>query len=552
MPFVLGDDFLYALKFPKEGFVGSTGIESMQDYFNSQINHYNNYNNRIAPHALLQIILLLPTFVFDLTNVIVFLALPWFIIKPFLQENLIGKTSTVLSKNLVLYFSVLLFLWCFHYDLGRSYLWTTGSVNYSWFLIFQLMFVGRLYKRLMDNMIFQKSSIVLAFLICTTNENVVLSLFVITLIVMFYQKAIKLKQVEKTLIFSSIILLCGGLIMLKSPALALRIENESFQYESVMFKFSEYLKRQTYFIACGLSALIFILMYRVKYKQKKKMLFFGIIFFVSSAAMFLAPLYEARSSVFAFLIFLMFILSSLDLNKIKSGYVLVFLIFFSLALFPERIHDVKNIKNRYDINWQKIKYTQDDSSLTLVKFCEEQESSVAVCDELSYDIEKFENKVLAAFLQKETVQLEINNDEVLRQVFLDGFKNGRPTTSKMTHKKVGEKLTDDIILDGVFVNKNEVIIELSKKRPEVAINDLAYIFRGVNKGKWRHHIIKFLPLSVGKYFLHYLEEETIVDSDGKVFLHTVFDTEEYESFIIALYNKYNHNVIGNQVKVAIK
>ena len=83
MPFVLGDDFLYALKFPKEGFVGSTGIESMQDYFNSQINHYNNYNNRIAPHALLQIILLLPTFVFDLTNVIVFLAPPWFIIKPF-------------------------------------------------------------------------------------------------------------------------------------------------------------------------------------------------------------------------------------------------------------------------------------------------------------------------------------------------------------------------------------------------------------------------------------------------------------------------------------
>ena len=35
--------------------------------------------------------------------------------------------------------------------------------------------------------------------------------------------------------------------------------------------------------------------------------------------MFLAPLYEARSSVFAFLIFLMFILSSLDLNKIKTA-----------------------------------------------------------------------------------------------------------------------------------------------------------------------------------------------------------------------------------------
>jgi uncharacterized membrane protein YhaH (DUF805 family) len=414
------------------------------------------------------------------------------------------------------------------------------------------MFVGRLYKTLIGNSIFQNSSIVLAFLICTTNENVVLSLFVITTFVMFYQKATKLKKVEKSLIISSIILLCGGLIMLKSPALALRIENESFQFESVMFKLSEYLKRQTYFIICGLSALIFVLMYKVKQKQKTKVLFFGIILFVSSVAMFMTPLYEPRSSIFAFCIFIMFILSGLDLSKIKNVYVLILLIVYSIVLFLERIHDVKNIKNKYDINWQKIKSAQDDSNLTLAKFCDEQESSVAVCDELSYDTKKFENQVLAAFLHKKTVQLEISNDEVLRRIFLDEFKNGRPNTSKMIYKKVAEKLTDDITLDGVFTNRNEIVIELSKNTPDVAINDLAYILRGVNKRKWRHHIIKFLPVSVGKYFLHYLEEETIVESNGKLFLHAVFDIEKYESFIIALYNKGNHDVIGDHITIETK
>jgi hypothetical protein len=75
------DDYLYSFKF-NPGFVSAEPakltyepITSVADYFQSLTNLYNSLTGRIVPHALLQLFLLLPGWLFDLLNTLALFAL---------------------------------------------------------------------------------------------------------------------------------------------------------------------------------------------------------------------------------------------------------------------------------------------------------------------------------------------------------------------------------------------------------------------------------------------------------------------------------------------
>jgi len=495
MPFVLGDDFLYALKFPSEGFIGSSRIENLGDYFESLINHYNNYNNRILPHALLQFILLCPPYIFDFINAVMFMALPYVVLKPFFNVGLKENSKSNFSKRAMLYFSVLLFLWCFHYDLGRSYFWTTGSINYTWFLVFQLMYLGQLYNSVFGKYNLNGLTIILSLLICTSNENVVLSLFVLTVGLILYKRINAKISVENAVYISALVLFFGGVLMLCSPALGLRIENETLGFGNFYFRLLEFLKRQAYYILCGLSALIFIIPYKLKRLQYSKILFFGIVIFLSSAIMFMAPIYEPRSSIFAYVVFLMFVLSCIDLSSLQNKGHVYFLAVIGLILIPERIDDVCNARINYNENIQSLTEKPNSSNVVLNGFCEDYQMSIAV------------------------------------------------------YVRVDQKLTDHFHLKGIYKNDKEYVFEIESSSITVASDDLAYILRGVRKTNLRHRLIRFFPSFLGKYFLSFLESNTIL-TDGKTILfHNVLATEEYDSFIFALYDKQNHTTFGNHIVI---
>lgn len=551
MPFVLGDDFLYALKFPNQGFVGSSTIENVSDYFTSQVNHYNNYNNRIAPHALLQILLLLPFYFFDIINVIVFLVLPWLVIEPIVNKNNHLNFFSGFSKYKFLYFTMLLFLWCFHYDLGRSYLWTTGSVNYSWYLVLQLIYVGQLYKSIFGNYKFKFSSILLAILICTSNENIVLSLFLATLFAWGYKKFLKKEPPENFIFCSALILLLGGLLMLNSPALALRIENESVEFGSFSMKILEYFKRQAYYGLCAFSSVLFLLSYRFKSINKLNLLFFGILILYSSLVMFMAPLYEPRSSIFSFFIFLMFVLSCLNLEVFKNNYLIIILLIITVCLINSRTNEVNIIRNSYDENFKKIKTLKNNQDIQLSKFCSDYITSAVVCDDLSYDENKFENKILSAYLDKRTVRLKEDEEKRLKDIFEMNFKSVTKGSGGYTYKKYDEVLVDNYFLTGVYKNKKEVIFEVETISTTIETEHISYTLRGVKRNQWRHKFLKILPSVVSKYFLHYLETSSVYFDTDRILFHSVLNVEEYDEFIFSLYDKRNHNSIGEDVIISI-
>lgn len=79
------DDYLYSFKF-NPGFVGDQSndvqyekIQNPADYFDSLWLLYQNLTGRIVPHGILQIILLFPSWVFDVLNTLVFLLWAWLI-----------------------------------------------------------------------------------------------------------------------------------------------------------------------------------------------------------------------------------------------------------------------------------------------------------------------------------------------------------------------------------------------------------------------------------------------------------------------------------------
>ena len=194
---------------PTEGIIGSERISSVGDLVASQKNFYYNYHYRILNHTLLQLLLLLPAWIFDALNVLVFLVLPACLlrIRPALPQY--GRH----------YMFLLFFIWVFHFDLGRCYFLTTGSLNYSWLLIPQLLYLTELYRQ------WQGSGsgrllLLLALLNANSNENAQVVLFLMTLYVGWQQR--------KALMIwaSAAVLLAGGLFMLASPSISSRLAEQ--------------------------------------------------------------------------------------------------------------------------------------------------------------------------------------------------------------------------------------------------------------------------------------------------------------------------------------
>ena len=176
VPYLPGDDHIFQLKFPDQGIIGHQRISSLSDLWQSQINFYCNYHYRVLNHTLLQILLMLPTWVFDLLNVVVILLLPACILPSR------RKTIDYPSK----YLFILFFLWVFHFDLGRCYFLTTGALNYTWLLIPQLFYIGLLLRYLREDNYSSPWLVVLALLNFNSNENVQIVLFVLSLYCLLY------------------------------------------------------------------------------------------------------------------------------------------------------------------------------------------------------------------------------------------------------------------------------------------------------------------------------------------------------------------------------
>ncbi|MBT8191143.1 MAG: hypothetical protein KJO29_12005 [Bacteroidia bacterium] len=543
-PLMPGDDFLYSLKIPDDDYIGNRPISSVKDYFDSQVNHYSNYNYRVTPHAILQIIMLLPTWVFDIFNTLVFLVIPLCLLRPF-------KTGK--DQRPVLYLFILLFIWVFHFDLGRSYFWTSGSLNYSWLLIPQLYLAGSIFQYVREGRkSFNLLDYLCVILVAFSNENVVLSLFVVVFLIILDQM-IKRKLPDRNLIVIAAVLLIGGITMLSSPALTLRLSKDGFNYESFDERILEYGKRTIYYLFCYSTVLLFFLAGRKSVTQNARaqiMLF--LVLLLSTVTMFFAPLFEPRSAIFGFMICIMLVLSMINLDNFKWSWLWI-LVIISSFLIVDRYPLFRKLNTRYNINKVILEENRGSrDTVYLERYCTSSKYQCLICDDVTDDPEYMDNEPLAAFYNIHKVSLKPDYALFAKwQGFSDmivDYLNANNLESII----YGNALNDRIVLEQIFLRKNDagmdVVCELNTN---TVPDDYIMIIRGSKKGINRYRILDLLPIRIRLYFLDYLEYQGRMishENKGYYFNH-IFNPTEYTYYVVSLYSMNNHRPEGNPVKI---
>ncbi len=120
------DDYCYMLNF-----ANGSRITNPLQIFESLWDHYLTIHGRILPHFFVQLILMLPKWVFNIINAFVFTAIIWMMLE-------IGGKK---KFSIVMFAAAAIGFWIYVPAYGQIFLWLTGSINYSWAFLFSLIYM---------------------------------------------------------------------------------------------------------------------------------------------------------------------------------------------------------------------------------------------------------------------------------------------------------------------------------------------------------------------------------------------------------------------------
>lgn len=538
-PLLPGDDYTFSMKIPAEGVVNGERIHSLKDLIESQINFYNTYHYRILNHSILQTLLLFPKGLFNILNTVVLMLLPAIVL---------SSTKVRKSDYVKKYLFLLLVIWCLHFNLGWCYYQVTGALNYTWYLIPQLLYVSFLVRYKTEEKL-HWSIIPLALANSLGNENATVSLFLLTIIVWFLTR----KKQNYVLAISSLLLLGGGLFMLASPSLAWRMEDQGFRDGGMSGHVIEYLRRVVYY-SIFYVALIGLAIYNNKSFLKTKFSFpnkkLGLLFFVFFSAtgiMIAIPLFEPRSAIFGFFICLMIMAVMMEGHSLKRS-LITFFILLSLILIYIRVPVMKAHQQRHYANEQILeKNRNSQNKVVLNKYCDPSNQSIVLCKELVIGDGLLDHSSVAAYYNiKNLVPYGGYNWDKVRQSFSTP-KNRWPFLESYQRKEIS---SNKVLYYKKVENGLEIFIEYPKR------DSMLHIIRGSLKGLNSHRFFDLLPLSIRIYFLSYLEDITIrqdrtinIDEERQWSLFFVDNIDLYKYLIFSEYSLDLHAPDGRKTKL---
>lgn len=540
-PYMAGDDYMFLMKMPADGSVGTERITSFSDFIESQVNIFRTCHYRVLVHTLIQFFLLLPKWFFDLANTVALLLTIRLVIPKGMQASFFLKTFAV----------VFCFVWLFHPDLGNAYFWTTGAINYTWTLIPLLLYTRSLVDILEEDKGY-KSLLLLSPLVASCNENALISLFVTTGL-LFLWKWKSTKKLNKYLFFAAMILFLGGLIMVFSPSAAARLAREGFHYEGLSWRLLEFGKRSAYYLVCYSSVCLlwFVFRSRQVHFNKTAVILFGIIG-LSLLSMIAVPIFEPRSSVFGFFVSIYLFLHLMRDSKSVSIWVLALLIFMSCVIGVHRVKVFYKTHEKVTANYETLERSKGQSSIQLPKQCDQSDYHFMVCYEID-ERDSYINQSLENYYRIQSVSLKeaySRNDQwhKLKSEFTRGSE--WKGFVKQSH--------------GVFIKKDEIGTHILFDLGEGEFSaDKTTILRGLRKSNFKHSLIRFLPNKFKIYFLDFLEYTGTYYKDGKAVLykapngnsyayHLVYHAEKYDHFYYSLYSLKNHAQMGEIKKLVIQ
>ncbi len=535
-PFFSGDDFIFQLQIPEDGIIGHEKIESLSDLVRSQINFYKNYHYRVINHTLLQAVLLFPAWVFDLLNTLVFLALPWVLL----------KTNTALSKSAYLptYLLVLLFIWIFHLNLGWCYFPVTGALNYTWMLVTQLWYIA-----LLVNYAEKKPGtlilILLAFMNSMANENVCIVLFLLTVYTAIAQR----KKNSWVLYVCLLIIILGGVFMLSSPSIPKRLATQGHREAGLISHLLEYGRRVSYYFFRYGSVLFLLLAYKLKpytrLASKKTWLLLACLL-AATGSMIIVPLFEPRSAVFGFFLAIMVILSMCTNSALRLPVLYSFVV-VGVLVGVQRLPEFLVQYDRHAVNDRVLEAQRGKEEALLQRYCDNIYRDYILCHEISEDPAYFDNLTLAAFYDIDEVKLapQLVDIERRRIVFdslsvneryLQLFNKSHWPTQGHIYTQSSEEGLD--------------LIVSSEKQYEAF-----YIIRGCRRGLNKHKLYNLLPLRWRMFFLDFLEDTTKRSQEslligGKRYHYDLIENDHsYDYLLISEYSFEDHAPVGKIMRL---
>ncbi|MBB4034598.1 hypothetical protein GGR21_000485 [Dysgonomonas hofstadii] len=292
---LISDDFAYLFIYGEQ-----VRAQTLSDIVQSQVNHYYMWGGRSVVHFIAQVLLLLPAFVADLLNTLIYMG---YIFLIYLHIKGRGKHS------LSLFILINLAVWFFQPVIGDTIFWITGAANYLWGTFFILLFLlpYRMYKGKavppVTNLLASAGMLILGVLAGWTNENTAGAMILIAILFIFYYHSQKWKFPVWALVG-----LAGGiagfLIMILAPGNFERA-GEAGPMTLFLLGYRLFNSTFTYFYYCGpliLVCLAMIILYRHNHRSavEQKMVFsYTLIYYIAAIAgvyaMILSPTFPRRA-----------------------------------------------------------------------------------------------------------------------------------------------------------------------------------------------------------------------------------------------------------------
>ena len=189
---------------------GYANAANIIDVFMKEFNQYMTWNGRSIAHIIDRTFLMLPKFIFNIANSLVFV---YFI--RLIYRNIKGNAD---KDNIVIFSLVFMSIFLFVPFFGQTILWETGSCNYLWMMTIILQFL----------LFFRNNSNINPFLLFLlgilagwSNENTGGACIMIAIMLTIYHYFSN-KKINKSLVFGIAGACIGFLILVLAPGNAIR------------------------------------------------------------------------------------------------------------------------------------------------------------------------------------------------------------------------------------------------------------------------------------------------------------------------------------------
>lgn len=326
-------------------------ITEISDIIPALVSHAEHHNGRLVAHSFVYLFEILPKFVFNIVNSIMFV----------LQIGLMYTICKGESKNNLLLLAIFGSIWMFEPAFGDVNLWLPGSCNYLWCVVFGLLFVlpfinDFLYDKQIKNTFVNILHIVISFMAGAWLENgsapFIFIAVALSVLSKFYQKKkvhlYRLIDIAVSVIgYLSIYLLSAGEFKNKSAEFKVYILRENFINALKMYR--ELLPL--------LIAFVVLLVIAVMRKTETKKIILAVIFMIGSVLsnfmMTVASYFPERCMICATI--LLIVSNGLLLQTVfASDYKVLFVSVIGVLLLLTSYNVILGVNDIY-VSYSKVK-----------------------------------------------------------------------------------------------------------------------------------------------------------------------------------------------------